>query len=98
MSTKKVSSKTSPAKALASKSASIKDPEPAVGEKSNGKDNCPLIPVISWVPTLATTIVKGTFWSPGFTSIYLSGVPKNASRNFTSPNFLSNGDSEPACA
>jgi len=47
MSTKKVSSKTSPAKEFASKSASINGPEPDVGEKPNGKDNCPFIPVIS---------------------------------------------------
>jgi len=47
ISTKKVNSKTSPASAVESKSASINEPEPVVGEKPNGRDSCPFIPVIS---------------------------------------------------
>ena len=41
-------------------------------------------------------MVNGTFLSPGPTSIFSSAVPKYASRNLTSPNFLSKG--EPAVA
>ena len=90
--TKNVRVKVSPASELESLSARIKEPTPSAELKPNGNESCPLIPVISCVPTFANTTVNGTFLSPGSTSIFSSGMPKNESRYFTSPNFRSNGE------
>ena len=73
--------------------ASIVAPGPSEAENPNGNESCPSIPVISWVPTFANSIVNGTLLSPLSTSILLSSVPKYASNNFTSPKSLSNAES-----
>ena len=52
------------------------EPGPSAEENPIGSDSCPLIPVISWVPTFANTTVNGTFSSPGSISIFSSIVPK----------------------
>ena len=75
--------------------ALIAVPGPFEPENPKGNASFPSIPVISWVPTFANSIVNGTLLSPVPTSILLSNVPKYASSNLTSPKFLSNGPSEP---
>ena len=73
--------------------ASIALPGPSEPENPKGSASFPSIPVISWVPTFANSIVNGTLLSPVSTSILLSNVPKYASNNFTSPKSLSNAES-----